>query len=230
MKKKHTNTHTHTHIHTPKSHKSHQQTDATARTTSAKAAQPAKPGRPWLEYGPLVLFFIANWYAGILWGTAILLLATLISLGISWHLDRYIPKFALVGAVAIGFFGGLTLIFADDLFIKIKPTIISGLLACVLVGGQLIGRNPLKMLLGGKLALSQKGWQQMTWIWACMFCISAIANEIAWRTLSTDSWVTFKVFGLTAISFVFALFTVPIIHKQGTIRSAGDGTQADKGR
>ena len=79
--------------------------------------------------------------------------------------------------------------------------------------GMLLGRNPLKALLGGQMRMHDAGWQRMTYIWMAMFASTAVANEIAWRTLSTDGWVNFKVFGLTALSLIFAVMTVPVIQK-----------------
>jgi len=76
-----------------------------------------------------------------------------------------------------------------------------------------LNKAPLKALLGQQMALDDKGWQKVTWVWAAMFAVSAGANEIAWRILSTDDWVTFKTYGLTGISVVFALMTMPIIAK-----------------
>ena len=173
----------------------------------------AKKSRPLLEFGPLVLFFVTNYAAGIFYGTAILVVATLIALGISWHLDKRIPLVPALGCVAVVIFGSLTLITADEFFIKIKPTVISALFAIALAAGQLMGRNPLKALLGGQMKMQEEGWRKMTYIWMAMFASTAVANEIAWRTLSTDAWVNFKVFGLTGLSLVFAMATVPVLTK-----------------
>ena len=131
--------------------------------------------------------------------------------------DRTIPMMALFGGIAVAFFGGLTVFFNDPIFIKIKPTVISLLIAAVLAGGQLVGRNPLRAALSNQLQLSAIGWRQVTWIWVIMFVVSAMANEIAWRNLSDDGWVTFKAFGLTGISMGFALLTIPIMKKHGNL-------------
>ena len=87
----------------------------------------------------------------------------------------------------------------------------------MLAGGQLVGRNPLRAMLSNQLQLSAIGWRQVTWIWVIMFVVSAMANEIAWRNLSDDGWVTFKAFGLTGISMGFALLTIPIMKKHGNL-------------
>jgi len=181
------------------------------------AQSPEKKIRPILEYGPLILFFITNYFAGIIWGTVVLVAATIVALSLSWLWDRKIPMMALFGGIAVAFFGGLTIFFNDPVFIKIKPTVISLLIAAVLAGGQLSGRNPLKAMLSNQIQLSGVGWRQVTWIWVMMFVISAGANEIAWRHLSDDGWVTFKAFGLTGISMFFALLTIPIMKKHGSM-------------
>jgi len=173
----------------------------------------SRPSRPLLEFGPLLLFFVTNYAAGIYIGTAVLVVATVIALALSWHLDRKIPLVPAVGCAAVVLFGSLTLITEDEFFIKIKPTVISAMFAIGLGVGMLLGRNPLKALLGGQMRMHDAGWQRMTFIWMAMFASTAIANEIAWRMLSTDGWVNFKVFGLTGLSLCFAILTVPVLQK-----------------
>ena len=175
--------------------------------------QHAKSSRPLIEFAPLLLFFVTNYFAGIFWGTSVLILATIISLGLIWHLDKRVPIIAALGCVAVAFFGGLTLIFEDEFFIKIKPTVISGLLAMVIFITQLLGKQPMKVLLGKQISLTTRGWSYLAKVWISMFVVTALANEIAWRTLSTDAWVSFKAFGLTGISLIFAVISVPIMTK-----------------
>lgn len=176
-------------------------------------AESQKKSRPLLEFGPLVLFFLTNYTAGIFYGTAVLVAATIIALGVSWHLDKRIPLVPALGCVAVVFFGTLTLVTEDEFFIKIKPTVISSLFAVGLAAGLLVGRNPLKAMLGAQMKMADEGWYKLTYIWMAMFASTAVANEIAWRTLSTDAWVNFKVFGLTGLSLVFAIASVPILNK-----------------
>ena len=175
--------------------------------------QHSKSSRPLIEFAPLLLFFITNYFAGIFWGTSVLIMATIISLGLIWHLDKRVPIIAALGCVAVAFFGGLTLIFEDEFFIKIKPTVISGLLATIIFIAHVLGKQPMKVLLGSQISLTTRGWAYLAIIWISMFVVTALANEIAWRTLSTDSWVSFKAFGLTGISLIFALISVPVITK-----------------
>ena len=178
-----------------------------------------------LELGPLVLFFVGNYFLGILWGTGILVFATLISIGVSWFIDKKIPLMASFGCAAVVFFGVLTLIFDRDvalqtgsevgifLFIKIKPTVVSLLIGLSLIATDLLGYNPLKSIMSSGLNLSPKGWKSLTRLWVVMFISMALANELAWRNLTTDDWVSFKAFGIPILSIVFAVFSIPVIRK-----------------
>ena len=166
------------------------------------------------DFGPLLLFFGTNYiYSDLMLSVKILVAATLVSLALSWHFDRQISVMAAVGCAALVFFAGLTLYFDNELFIKIKPTVVTLMFAVLIAGGRLLGRNPLAAIIGKQIILTAQGWRAISWLWVAMFVTSAIANEVAWRSLSTDDWITFKVFGLTGISFLFFAFSVPILQK-----------------
>ena len=193
-------------------------TDQTPKTSSQNEADttPAeRPGRKLLlDLGPLLLFFAANYFTkDIMIAIQVLVAATLVSLAISWVTEKRISMMAAVGCAAVVFFGGLSVYFDNDLFIKIKPTVLTAILAFLIAGGRLLGRNPLGAIMGSQIKLTEAGWRQMSWIWVAMFASTAIANEIAWRSLSTDDWVTFKAFGITGISLFFTILTVPVITK-----------------
>jgi intracellular septation protein len=185
--------------------------------TDTNLNEPAKerPGRKlMLDLGPLLLFFVANYLTkDIMLAIQVLVVATLVSLAVSWVTEKRISIMAAIGCLAVVFFGGLSVYFDNDLFIKIKPTIVTCIFAAAIAGGRLIGRNPLGVMMGGQIKLTDTGWQLLSWVWVAMFALMAVANEIAWRTLSTDDWVTFKVFGMTGISLVLTILTVPICAK-----------------
>ena len=186
----------------------------TEKTTQNSNQTKSNGRRTLLDFGPLLLFFGANYfYHDLMFSVKILVLATMVSLGLSWVFERRIPMMAAFGCVALVFFAGLTLYFDNELFIKIKPTVLTLIFAVVIAGGRSLGRNPLAALMGSQIQLDNEGWRKLSWLWVTMFVCSAIANEIAWRSLSTDSWVTFKVFGLTGISLIFVILTLPVIQK-----------------
>ena len=181
--------------------------------TDVHSATGERPGlKMLLDLGPLVVFFAVNYMTGdFMLAVKVLVGTTVVALAAGWILERRVSMMALVGCVAVAFFGGLSVYFENDLFIKIKPTVLTVLLAAVIAGGRLIGRNPLGAIMGAQLRMSDAGWRAISWLWVAMFLTTALANEIAWRSMSTDDWVTFKVFGITAISLVFTVISVPIM-------------------
>jgi len=190
-------------------------TDHNSDTDTQKEAAPQGQGRKLLlDLGPLVVFFATNYITDdFMLAVGLLVAATVVALAAGWMLERRISMMALFGCVAVAFFGGLSLYFDNELFIKIKPTVLTVLLAAVIAGGRLLGRNPLGLLMGTQLRMRDAGWRALSWLWVAMFLTTALANEIAWRSLSTDDWVTFKVFGITAISLLFAVLSVPVMTK-----------------
>jgi intracellular septation protein len=166
-----------------------------------------------VEFGPLLVFFVANSRFGIYTGTGAFMVATIISLIASWTLLGRIAVMPLITSVFVLVFGGLTLWLQDDHFIKIKPTIVNGLFAGILFGGLLMGRLFLKIVFGEVMRLSEDGWRILTLRWALFFVFLAGLNEVMWRFFSTDTWVAFKVFGIMPITFVFALCQIGLLKK-----------------
>ena len=104
------------------------------------------------DFGPLLLFFGTNYiYSDLMLSVKVLVAATLVSLALSWHFDRQISMMAAVGCAALVFFAGLTLYFDNELFIKIKPTVVTLLFAALIAGGRLLGRNPLAAIIGKQI-------------------------------------------------------------------------------
>ncbi|MCK9913628.1 septation protein A [Microbacteriaceae bacterium K1510] len=166
-----------------------------------------------LDIGPLVLFFAINAKLGIYAATGVFMVAVLLALGVAYALTRRVEIMPLVTAVVVLIFGGLTLVFHDDLFIKLKPTIIYVLFGGALVGGMLFGKPLLGMLFDSVFNLTEEGWRKLTWRWAIFFFVLAVLNEIVWRTQSTDFWVSFKLFGVVPLTFVFAALQYPLLVK-----------------
>jgi len=187
-----------------------------------------------LDLGPLLLFFFANskpalfepWLkpiipeavatgerAGIFVATAVFMVAIIAALIVSYVLIRRLPMMALVSALVVLVFGAATLIFQNETFIKLKPTIIYLLFAAVLFGGVLLRKPLLAMVFDQMFNLTEDGWRVLTLRWAMFFVALAILNEIVWRTQSTDIWVAFKVFGALPLTLIFAVFQYPLLIK-----------------
>ena len=164
-----------------------------------------------LDIGPLLLFFFVNTRWGIFAATGAFMAATIVSIAITYALARRIPTMPLVSAAVVMVFGGLTLYLQDETFIKLKPTIIYSLFAVLLLGGLLMGRSLLALVLDSMFQLTEEGWKKLTVRWGLFFVAMAILNEIVWRSVSTDSWVAFKTFAILPITIVFALAQTPLL-------------------
>jgi intracellular septation protein len=178
---------------------------------------PPKKMNPWLKFaleiGPLIVFFVTNSRAGLFWGTGLFMAATSLSLIVSWLLIRRLPIMPLVTGVVVLIFGGLTLYLQDELFIKLKPTIVNTLFGVVLLGGLLFGKSLLAVVFEAAFDLTPEGWRKLTLRWGIFFFALAILNEVIWRNFSTDFWVAFKVWGTMPLTFLFALCQFPLLQK-----------------
>ena len=166
-----------------------------------------------LELGPLVVFFFANQRAGIFNATAIFMAAVLISLAVSWVLTRHLPIMPMVSGVVVLVFGGLTIWLQDELFIKLKPTIVNTLFGATLLIGLRFGKPLLPVVLDAVFQLDDEGWRKLTFRWGIFFFVLAILNEVIWRSFSTDFWVSFKVFGIMPLTVLFTLMQMPLIQR-----------------
>ena len=144
-----------------------------------------------LDIAPLALFFISYRLYGLMTATAVLIAATLISLFITWLLERKIALTPLISGVLVAMFGGLTLALNDSTFIKMKPTLVNLLFAAILLGG----------------------WYLLSLRWALFFISLAALNEFIWRSFSEEFWVEFKVFGMLPLTLTFALLQIPLIKR-----------------
>ena len=164
-----------------------------------------------LDLGPLLLFFAANALFGIFTATAFFMVAMIVVIAVGIAVDRKISPMPLVTAALVLIFGGLTLWLANDIFIKIKPTILYVMFAGVLLGGLLYSRLFIKLLLGQTLRLPEMAWRTLTWRWAGFFIALAVLNEFVWRNASTNTWVAFKVWGVFPLTLLFAVSQAPFI-------------------
>jgi len=166
-----------------------------------------------IDIGPLAIFFIFYSRSDLKSAIIPFMIATIIAVLFSYIMEKKIPIMPTVGAFIILIFGGLTIYFDNEVFFKMKPTIINLLFAIILYGGVIVKKPLLKLLLGAAIKLEDEGWKILTQRWIAFFIALAILNEIVWRSQSTDIWVNFKVFGILPITFIFTMTQFPLIKK-----------------
>ncbi len=179
-----------------------------------------------LEFGPIIIFFIAYKYAPlpdlieadeslerIIFATKVFIPTILISFLIGYVQTKEIAKMPLFTAIIVLVFGGLTIWLRDETFIKMKPTIIYLVFAFLLTVGLIRGRSYLQSLMAVALPMEDKGWLILTKRFTLFFLVLAILNESVWRIFSTDIWVSFKTFGFPILTFGFFLLQIRLIQK-----------------
>lgn len=182
-----------------------------------------------LEFGPILGFFIAYlWlkdrvftiagteYDGFIVVTAGFIPIFLLCMGLLWRLTGHLSKMQVVTAVLIVVFGGLSVWFNDPKFFKMKPTIIYILFGGALGIGLLQGRSYLQYVMDGVMPLTDEGWMILTRRITLFFLALAVLNELIWRSMSEETWVYFKTFGLTAAIFLFFMFQGKLFNEHGT--------------
>lgn len=158
-----------------------------------------------LDFLPLVVFLVVFKWLGLLQATAALMAVTLMVLAVLFVMERRVAMTPLITAVLVTVFGGLSLWLQDEKFIKMKPTAVNMLFAMVLFAGCLRGKGLLSYLMGSALNLTDRGWWHLSLRFGWFFTAMAVLNEVIWRTMPTEWWVNFKVFGLMGLTVLFII-------------------------
>lgn len=166
-----------------------------------------------LDLGPLLIFFAAFKYLGIFMATAAFMVAILIALAIGYAFEKKLSPMPIFTAVLVVVFGGLTLYLQDDVFIKMKPTVLYAFFGVLLLGGLSFNRLFIKYVFAQAFELDEAGWKKLTIRWGIFFLALAAINEAVWRATSTETWVAFKVWGIIPLLFLFALAQTPLVMK-----------------
>lgn len=179
-----------------------------------------------LELGPTVIFFLlymrikdevytfaGTEYSGFIVATVAFVPVLLIAMGILWALTGKLSRIQMFTAFMVIVFGGLTAYFNNSTFFKMKTTIVYGLFAALLGIGLWRGQSWLELFMGEMVPMEQEGWMILTKRLALMFAVLAVANEIIWRTMSEQTWVTIETFAFPVAMFVFLWSQFMILQK-----------------
>ncbi len=186
---------------------------------------------PMLDFGPLLLFFGANWLGssetdptrGPLIGTAVFMVAIIIALIVSKVKLGKVSPMMWVSAILVTGFGALTLWFRDPSFIQLKPTLIYMLFAAILFGGLLRGKALLRYLLEYAFdGVDDTGWKNLSRNWALFFVLMAGLNEVLRYNFAFDAWLAIKTWGVTILFFVFNMTQIPMLIRHGLKLEMGE--------
>ena len=193
-----------------------------------------------LELGPIIAFFVAytrlrdqtfaiggTEYSGFIVVTAAFIPLMVLSTGILWWLTGRLSKMQVATVVLVVVFGGMSVWLNDDRFFKMKPTVIYVLFAGLLGLGLWRGQSWLQLVMEEALPLKPEGWMILTRRLALFFVALAVANEAVWRLMSTDAWVNFKTFGLTAAVFLFFMAQGRLIQTYALEKPGKDAADKD---
>ena len=184
-----------------------------------------------LEYIPIAVFFVVfilfkddkillfgRDLSGFVLATLVFVPLVVIATAVSWFVLKEVSRIQLLTLVLVVVFGGMTIFFNDERFLKIKPTLIYCLFSIILLFGIFRKTSYLASLLGKALPLSYDGWMILTRRMAYFFLFLAAANEFVWRTQSTETWVYFKTFGLTIAMFAFFITQYSVFKTYGDFK------------
>ena len=179
-----------------------------------------------LELGPTVVFFLVYMrikdetynlggidYSGFIVAALILVPLLLAAIFILWLLTGTISRMQIFVAVMVVLFGGLTAWFNDERFFKMKTTIVYGTFAVILGAGLLRGKSLLQWVMAEALPMKPEGWMILTRLLMLMFASLSVANEIIWRTQSTELWVKLETFAMPAALFLFLMVNFMMLQR-----------------
>ena len=177
-----------------------------------------------LELGPTIAFFVlylrikdntyeigGTEYSGFIVATLVFVPILLVAMGVLWALTKKLSRMQIFTAFMVIFFGGLTAYFNDERFFKMKTSIVYGCFAAILAIGLWKGQSFLEWVMGEAMPMQQEGWMILTKRVTLMFIALAVANELIWRTQSTELWVTLETFAFPAVMFVFLMSQIMML-------------------
>jgi intracellular septation protein len=201
------------------------QSDAPSTDISVEEAAQKPKSHFWIDFGPLLIFFVTfHWLRrdnpddALFIAAAIFAVAALIALALGWLKYRTLSFVLILSTILIVGTTALAFFFDNKLFLFMRPTVVNGLLGLGVLGGVVFGKNVLKVLLGDAFTLPAKAWNTLAIRWGIFFLCVAAINEVVWRTQTEAFWVNFKTFGFMPLTLIFTLAQIPFIQKHGGLK------------
>lgn len=186
-----------------------------------------------LDFLPVALFVVVFFLTDIFYATAALMAGVTVQVLAYLAFKKPLSRELKITFWASMIFGGLTLIFRNETFILWKPTIVNWLLAGALIGSHFFSRkNALQHMLGGQLELHDEVWSRLNFGWAGGFFIAGALNLVVAYNFSLEIWVSYKLIGGFALTFLYILATIGYLAAKGYLKepegapaTAKDSTQ-----
>ena len=199
-----------------------------------KPQEPQGAGKLLIDLGPLLVFFLANFFAPvpalmkIFVATGAFMVAMVVAMIFSAIRYHRISPLLWFSGIMVVILGGLTIWLHNEAFIKMKPTFYYALVSALLFFGLATDRPLLQRVLGSTYpGLDEEGWKKLTRNWAIFFACMAVLNEAVWRNSTTSFWIGFKIWGALPLTFLFAAANIPMLLKHGLMKE--DAVPAEPG-
>ncbi len=167
-----------------------------------------------LDFIPIILFFIAFKLYDIYVATAVVIVATLLQVGFNWFKYKKVETMQLITLGLVIVFGGATILLHDEQFIKWKLSIVEWLFGIAFIGSQFIGKKPfVERMMSKTLTLPDNVWRRLNLMWGCFFITVGFINVYVMFQYNTEQWVTFKTFGVPGLMLVFILLQMVYLYK-----------------
>ena len=159
------------------------------------------------DFLPIVLFFaVYKIYDDFYLATGVIIIATAVQVGWMWWRHGKVERMPLIALGLLVVFGGITLLLQDEMFLKWKVTVVNWLFGIVFLGSQLIGQKPLiQRMMDSQINLPDRVWRRLNLAWVVFFLAMGVINLYVMYQFDTDTWVSFKFYGLLGLTLVFVL-------------------------
>jgi intracellular septation protein len=159
-----------------------------------------------IDFLPIIVFFGTYQIAGMYAATAAIIVVMALQIGIQWLRHRTVSRMLLTSGILVAFFGGITLILRNPIFIQWKPTIVNALFAGAFLGSRFFGEKTLtQRMMGHAIDLDVGMWRQLNMMWVVNFAFLGAANLYVVYNFDEETWVDFKLFGMLGLTLAMVL-------------------------